>query len=70
MPHRRASCGCGKLRIETSGDSVRILGVSLPRKPVADGVCADPQFPAPKVSVVEVSRHDWVSIGGDLEHSD
>ena len=131
MHHRRAACGCGQLRIETSGDPVRIsvchclacqtrtgsaFGVqarfaladvriegtstrytrsadsgyevtfnfcphcgttlfwTLARFPdviaVAVGAFADPKFPAPRVSVYEVSRHDWLSIGGDVEHSD
>lgn len=38
---------------------------------VAVGAFADPDFPAPAVSVFEASRHDWVGVGGDgLQHND
>ena len=34
------------------------------------GAFADPQFPAPKFSVWEERKHDWVAIlGDDVEHS-
>lgn len=31
---------------------------------VAVGAFADPAFPAPRVSVYETRRHDWVDLGG------
>jgi hypothetical protein len=39
---------------------------------IAVGAFADPRFPAPKVSVYEARRHDWVQMppGGDVEHWD
>lgn len=37
---------------------------------VAVGAFADPQFPAPRVSVYESRRHDWVDLSGlpGIEH--
>lgn len=37
---------------------------------VAVGAFADPAFPAPRVSVYERRRHDWVDLAGlpDIEH--
>ena len=33
------------------------------------GAFADPQFPAPKFSVYEDRKHDWVAlVGSDIEH--
>jgi hypothetical protein len=32
------------------------------------GTFADPNFPAPRVSVYEERKHDWVEINGDVEH--
>ena len=35
------------------------------------GAFADPHFPAPRFSVWETRKHDWVEIlGADVEHSD
>ena len=34
------------------------------------GAFADPQFPAPKVSVYEERKHAWVSLPADIEHYD
>jgi len=34
------------------------------------GAFADPNFPAPKVSVYESRRHGWVQIAGQLERCD
>lgn len=34
------------------------------------GVFADPDFPAPKVSVYEARRHAWAGIPEDVEHYD
>jgi hypothetical protein len=35
---------------------------------VAVGALADPKYPAPIKSVFEQSKHDWVQIGGAVEH--
>ncbi len=37
---------------------------------VAVGAFADPDFPAPRISVYERRRHDWVDLAGlpDIEH--
>jgi hypothetical protein len=35
---------------------------------VALGAMADPKYPAPVISVFEQSKHDWVEIGGAVEH--
>jgi hypothetical protein len=35
---------------------------------VAVGALADPKYPAPIRSVFEQSKHDWVQIGGAVEH--
>lgn len=37
---------------------------------VAIGAFADPEFPAPKVSVYEARRHVWTGIPADAEHMD
>jgi hypothetical protein len=39
---------------------------------IAAGAFADPNFPAPRVSVYERRRHDWVDLKGlrDIEHLD
>lgn len=39
---------------------------------IAVGAFADPQFPAPRVSVYGTRRHGWVDLGGlpDIEHLD
>ena len=37
---------------------------------VAVGCFADPMFPAPRVSVYENRKHDWVALPGDIEHLD
>jgi len=37
---------------------------------VAIGAFADPNFPPPRFSVWEERKHDWVTIGGNVEHSD
>lgn len=34
------------------------------------GAFADPAFPAPRVSVYEARRHEWVSVPADAEHYD
>ena len=34
------------------------------------GAFADPTFPAPKISVYESRRHDWVGLLEDMEHFD
>ncbi|MEZ5444144.1 MAG: GFA family protein [Lysobacterales bacterium] len=34
------------------------------------GVFADPDFPAPRVSVYESRRHAWVQVPEDVEHYD
>ena len=35
---------------------------------VAVGAMADSKYPAPVISVFEQSKHDWVEIGGAVEH--
>ena len=35
---------------------------------VAVGAMADPKYPAPVISVFEQSKHDWVEIGGAVQH--
>jgi len=35
---------------------------------IAVGTMADPKFPAPAHSIFEQSKHDWVQIGGAVEH--
>jgi hypothetical protein len=35
---------------------------------VAVGAMAEPQYPAPVVSVFEQWKHDWVQIGGPVKH--
>ena len=35
---------------------------------VAVGAIANPKYPAPVISVFEQSKHDWVQIGGAVEH--
>jgi hypothetical protein len=35
---------------------------------VAVGAMAEPQYPAPVISVFEQSKHDWVQIDGAVEH--
>jgi hypothetical protein len=52
MTSRSASCSCGQLRIEVEGEP-RGVGV---------GAFADPQFPAPQVSVYDCRRHSWVQL--------
>lgn len=39
---------------------------------IAVGAFADPQFPAPRISVFERRRHAWVDLSGlsDIEHQD
>jgi hypothetical protein len=37
---------------------------------VAVGAFADPSFPAPRHSVYEAKRHEWVTIPPDTEHLD
>ncbi len=37
---------------------------------VAIGAFADPHFPAPKFSVWESRKHDWVAITGDVDQYD
>jgi hypothetical protein len=32
------------------------------------GAFADPTFPAPKISIYETRKHEWVAIAGDVEH--
>jgi hypothetical protein len=34
------------------------------------GAFADPDFPAPRVSVYETRRHPWVAVSEDIEHFD
>lgn len=34
------------------------------------GAFADPEFPAPKVSVYEARRHAWTGLPADVEHMD
>lgn len=36
---------------------------------VPAGCFADPAFPPPRFSVYENRKHDWVEIGGDVDHS-
>ena len=47
---------------------------TAPSKPeliaVPVGAFADPEFPAPRVSVWEVRRHAWVGLLEDIEHID
>jgi len=35
---------------------------------VAVGALADPDFPAPVLSIFERSKHHWVQFGGEVEH--
>jgi hypothetical protein len=37
---------------------------------VAVGAFADPEFPAPKISVYEARRHAWAQTPEDVEHYD
>ena len=37
MPSRKASCHCGQLRPEATGEPVRGLDLQLPRVPLVDG---------------------------------
>jgi hypothetical protein len=35
---------------------------------VAVGALADPDFPAPVISIFERSKHHWVHFDGEVEH--
>jgi hypothetical protein len=37
---------------------------------IAIGAFGDPSFPSPKVSIYEMHKHPWVTIGGEVEHLD
>ncbi|WP_404711776.1 GFA family protein [Sphingomonas sp. MMS24-J13] len=54
------------------GSTVAYAGEGMPGlTAVAVGAFADPDFPAPKVSVYEERRHRWTQIlGDDVEHID
>lgn len=34
------------------------------------GAFADPDFPAPNISVYELRKHAWVNLPGNIEHVD
>jgi hypothetical protein len=54
------------------GSTVHYSGGNFPDLiAIPVGAFADPEFPAPKFSVWEARKHDWVAILGDnVEHSD
>jgi hypothetical protein len=68
---RDAASG-GKVRnyfCENCGSTVYWTVDNLPALiGVAVGALADPKWPPPVRSVFEQSRHDWVQIGGAVEH--
>jgi hypothetical protein len=53
----------------TCGSTVYWKADALPSMiGVAVGALADPDFPAPALSVFERSKHPWVHLGGAVEH--
>lgn len=55
----------------TCGSTVHYRLVDYPGfVTVPVGAFADPQFPAPTVSVYEERKHAWVTIPADIEHYD
>ena len=60
MASRTAACTCGQLRVQVEGEP---RGVGYDKSvSVAVGAFADPQFPAPRVSVYDCRRHSWVHL--------
>jgi hypothetical protein len=47
-----------------------VLGYDVDWLAIPVGAFADPQFPAPTVSVYEVRRHAWVGLPPGVEHWD
>lgn len=70
MTTRRASCCCGHLRATYAGDPVPDCGTTvcwtsdaLPDfVAIAAGAFADPELPAPALSVYEARRHAWTTM--------
>ena len=77
MTTRRASCTCGQLHLETTGEPVRVsvchcldcqrrtgsaFAAQARFHAITLGSFADPTFPAPTVSVYEKRRHPWVKV--------
>ena len=54
---------CGATVWYTIDDMPDVIAIPI-------GAFADPKFPAPKFSVYESRRHDWVSVPGDAERWD
>jgi hypothetical protein len=54
---------CGGTVFYTTGDSPDLIAVTL-------GAFADPEFPAPTVSVYESRRHPWVELAATVERDD
>lgn len=52
---------CGATLYYQPGNDVDVIGVPV-------GAFADPEFPPPRVSVYESSRHRWASLPRDIEH--
>jgi hypothetical protein len=53
------------------GSTVYWTGTALPDVvAVAVGAFAEPNFPAPRISVYERRRHPWVSVPDEVEHVD
>lgn len=54
---------CGSdVHYEIAGKFAGLVAIPL-------GAFADPDFPAPRFSVYENRKHEWVDILGDIEHS-
>lgn len=52
---------CGSTVYYQPKNNPEVIGVPV-------GAFADPQFPPPRVSVYEATRHPWVSLPNDIEH--
>jgi hypothetical protein len=52
---------CGSTVYYQPADNPDVIGVPV-------GAFADPQFPPPRVSVYEASRHPWANLPNDIEH--
>lgn len=67
MTSKTASCCCGQLQIEVSGDPISVggchcLSCQKDLVMVAVGAFGDPDFAAPEDSVYDCRRHPWVKI--------
>jgi len=81
MPTRLASCSCGQLTAQVTGEPVRIsichcLASTVYYEPegleaflaIPVGAFADPNFPSPVISIYESRMHQWVVPPPGAEH--